>query len=97
MEIETEDVGPFALIRDRSVRISLSTLIDPLFSLAVVRKRKRAVVEDPQVLTHQSRVKSISHQVTEVSDVVSIAAQQLIVALAVVLVIARVAEKKLRV
>ena len=97
IEIESENVGPLALVCDRADGISLPALIDALFALSVVRKRKRAVVEDPKVLPEQPRVESVGHQVTQVGDVVAVAAQQLIVALAVVLLIARVAEEQLRV
>src|SRR6185436_17061 len=90
-------VGPFALVRDRAGGISLPALIDPLFALAVVRKRKRAVVEEQKLLPEQSCVEGVGHQVTQVGDVVAVAAEHLVITLAVVLLVARVAEEKLRV
>ena len=85
----------FTLIRNCANGISVSTLVDSLFTLAVVRKRKRAVVEEQKLLPEQSCVESVGHEVTQVGGVVAVAAEQLIVTLAVVLLVARVAEEKL--
>ena len=95
MEIETGYVRALALIRDRTDWITLPALIDSLLALTVVRNCERPVVEDPEVLPEQTRIERVGHQVAQVGDIVAIAAQQLVVAFAVVLLASRVAEKEL--
>ena len=61
VKVETDNICSFALVCYRACRISVSALVDSFFTLSVVRKRERTIVEDPEILTEESGVESVSH------------------------------------
>ena len=70
---------------DRCRRIAVAALVHALFVLAVERIRERGVRKRPEAEPLEAHRGQIERQIVEVGDQVAIAAQQLVVALAVVL------------
>ena len=93
IEIEAHNIRSLSLVGYRADRISLSTLIDALFALPVIRESKRTVIKEPELLPEESGVESVGHQVAQIRDVVAVPTQELVVTFAIVLLVARITEE----
>src|SRR5688572_3460038 len=80
----------------RCARIAVAALIDALFALRVERVGRRKSVEPAQVYLVIPDIKEVVHQVAQVADESAVAAQQLIVTLAAVLLASEVADYEIR-
>ena len=83
---------PLGLVADSSGRIAIASLVDAFFTLAVERVCDRGVVEPRSPEHLEPNRKQIERQVVEFGDQIAVAAEQLIVAVAIVLEGAHVVE-----
>src|SRR5687767_602329 len=91
-ESEADRRRAFSVIRYTGERISLATLIHPLFALAVVRNVCREVIKKSDVLFVVADVAKVEHQILKIGDEISVTAKKLIVTLTAVLLAALVPE-----
>ena len=73
-EAAAKAAGAFFVMSNRSQRIALAALIDALFTLAVVGKGGRQIVENTEPLFEVTKVAEVQHLVAQVSDQVAVAA-----------------------
>ena len=85
LDLEAVRVRPLRLVGDRGLRVAVAALVHPLLVLGVERVGGGDLVERPDAGAVVLRVEEVERQVAQVGDQVAVAAQQLVVALAVVL------------
>ncbi len=94
-ELETVGDRRLRLVVDGRFRVAVPALVDPFFVLGIVRVGRADLIERPELGPVVFDVEKVAHEVLHVGDEVAVAAEELIVALAPVLLGAGVGDEDL--